>query len=219
MTSKRWNIFARELEDILALRGLKLTHLDDRANIYPRKVARLRESLHRPKSFPVLNREEMERISVAFRLNSDEILRLHAAILTAAIEKTLMDHIGQDAALLAAEQIFLVILGAIFRHGKSMFDLSTIPSEQSSEEAPRNESLGRALALIDLAAMALYLSDTQAHSDQLIYAKQAYKGFKSAIKELESISQHSNKDTLWIKIMEEAKKGFDTAKKQLEILS
>ncbi len=38
----RWNIFARELESILAARGLRLSHLDDRGVVFHReKVRRL----------------------------------------------------------------------------------------------------------------------------------------------------------------------------------
>jgi hypothetical protein len=125
MASKRWNIFARELEDILAAHGFRLTHLDDRANIYSRKVSRLRDSLNKPKSFPVLNTEEMERVAVAFSLTDDEMLRLHAAILSTAIEEALMDRIDQDAALLAAEEIFPVIVNAMYTHGKNRFGFTS----------------------------------------------------------------------------------------------
>jgi hypothetical protein len=121
MASKRWNIFARELEDILAAHGFRLTHLDDRANIYPRKVSRLRASLKNPKSFPVLNTEEMEGVAVAFGLNEDEMLRLHAAMLSASVEQTLMDRIDKEAALLATEEIFSVLVHAMRTYGTQRF--------------------------------------------------------------------------------------------------
>ena len=120
-TPRRWNIFARELQDILATRSLKLTHLDDRAGIYPRKVARLRDSLKTPKSFPVLNPEEIEHVAKAFALTSDEVLRLRAAMLTTAIEEKLMDRIDQYDALHMAEQLLLVLIDALIRD--SSFDI------------------------------------------------------------------------------------------------
>jgi hypothetical protein len=40
-SSKRWNLFARELEDILEEHGLRLGHLNDRAGLHPQKVSRL----------------------------------------------------------------------------------------------------------------------------------------------------------------------------------
>jgi site-specific recombinase XerD len=106
----RWNIFARELEDILALRGLRLTHLDDRAFIHREKVRRLRQSLLRPRSFPVLNPTEMDNVIVTFQLNDNEVLRLHAALLATAIEEMLMDRISSEDALFLAEHLFSHLL-------------------------------------------------------------------------------------------------------------
>ena len=77
---KRWNIFARELEDILASRGLRLGHLDDRAGIHREKVRRLRQSLLRPKSFPVLNPSEMEAVAETFQLKLYGAHRLGGSI-------------------------------------------------------------------------------------------------------------------------------------------
>jgi hypothetical protein len=44
-TGRRWNLFAREMEDLLLARRLGLGHLDDRAGIHREKVRRLRRSL------------------------------------------------------------------------------------------------------------------------------------------------------------------------------
>lgn len=96
---KRWNIFARELADILARRGLRLGHLDDRAGIHREKVCRLRQSLAGPRSFPVLNPDEMDAVAATLHLATYKILHLRAAVLAAAIEEQLMERI----ALLIAE--------------------------------------------------------------------------------------------------------------------
>src|SRR5690242_18013470 len=101
-SGKRWNLFARELADILAVNHLGLGHLDDRAGIHREKVRRLIQSLSAPKSFPVLNAEEMELVIQKFQLGDEDVLRLRAALLATSIEKTLMDRINQDDALLAA---------------------------------------------------------------------------------------------------------------------
>src|SRR5579859_204278 len=93
-TSQRgWNLFARVLQEILVAHGVGLGHLDDRANIHPEKVRRLQRSLQAPKSFPVLNIEEMEQVITVFRLNRQEKVRLRAAILATSVEETLMDRI------------------------------------------------------------------------------------------------------------------------------
>jgi hypothetical protein len=104
-----WNLFARVLQDMLAEHGLGLGHLDDRTNIHPEKVRRLQRSLKVPKSFPVLNIDEMEQLITALRLNRQEKIRLRAAILATSIEETLMDRINQEDALKAAEQIFRIM--------------------------------------------------------------------------------------------------------------
>jgi hypothetical protein len=109
----RWNIFARELEDILATRGLGLGHLDDRAFIHPEKVRRLRFSLERPASLPILNVDEMDGTISAFSLSNDEVIRLRAAILATGVENLLMKRIDPLNALLAAEQVFPFVFMAL----------------------------------------------------------------------------------------------------------
>ena len=76
--AKRWNLFARELEDILASYNLGLGHLDDRDGIHREKVRRLIQSLRAPKSFPVLNTEEMDLLVQTLQLGDEEVLRLRA---------------------------------------------------------------------------------------------------------------------------------------------
>jgi hypothetical protein len=93
MSARRWNLFARELEDILATRNVGLGQLDDRAQIHREEVRRLIHSLRSPKHFPVLNTQKIERIIEAFALDETEILRLHTAILVTFLEKTLMERI------------------------------------------------------------------------------------------------------------------------------
>ena len=88
---KRWNIFAAELEDMLASRGVNLSLLDNRASIHREKVRRLRQSLLKPKSFPILSTDEMDKVIRVFGLNDTEVLRLRAAMLATSIEKMLID--------------------------------------------------------------------------------------------------------------------------------
>src|SRR6266851_8175955 len=110
---KRWNLFARELEDILARRRLRLEQLGDQIAIIPEKVRRLSQSLLKPKLFPVLNDDELIQVTQAYGLSPIEVTRLRAAILASSIEKMLMERINQDDALLAAEQLFPTIFNAL----------------------------------------------------------------------------------------------------------
>src|SRR5215469_2838319 len=102
-TGCAWNIFVAELVNILATRGLGLGHLDDRAHVHPEKIRRLRHSLEIPKSFPVLNPDELRQTIIAFRLDEAEERHLVAALLATAVEETLMDRIDPTNALKAAQ--------------------------------------------------------------------------------------------------------------------
>ena len=101
LSHRGWNLFARVLQEILAEHGLGLGHLDDRTNIHPEKVRRLQRSLKIPKSFPVLNIDEMEQVITVFQLKRNEKTRLRAALLATSIEETLMDRINSEDALRA----------------------------------------------------------------------------------------------------------------------
>src|SRR5256885_13731819 len=122
-TGKRWNLFARELEDILRAHHAELGFLDDRANIHQEKVRRLQQSLLKPKSFPTLTPEELDRVAEVFHLDDMEVMRLRAAVLVSAIERTLMDRINQDDALRAAETMLPVVREAMekqFQEGNAL---------------------------------------------------------------------------------------------------
>ena len=101
---RRWNLFARELEDILTNHSLRLGQLDDRAGIHREKVRRLQKSLKVPKSFPTLNPSEMDVVIESCFLTENEVFRLRAAIIATSVEAMLMDRINQDDALKAAER-------------------------------------------------------------------------------------------------------------------
>ncbi len=76
MYTKRWNIFARMLEDILTQHGYRLGHLDDRAGIHPTTVSRLQHSLRQPATYPTLNPSDLEAVIDIFHLNESEQLSL-----------------------------------------------------------------------------------------------------------------------------------------------
>src|ERR1700736_6425843 len=88
LPQRGWNLFASVLQEILVAHGLGLGHLDDRAQIHREKVRRLQLSLKIPKSFPVLNIDEMERVITIFQLNRKEKIRLRGAVFATSIERT-----------------------------------------------------------------------------------------------------------------------------------
>jgi hypothetical protein len=220
LSTGRWNLFARELEDILEARGLRLTHLDDRAAIHREKVRRLTRSLLSPKSFPVLNTDEMTRVEEAFNLSEDELLRLRAAILVTAIEETLMDRINQDDALLAAEQIFPIIVAAMRkqRHGEK--GISVIRNDKSDmlEETELDMALDNVFETIDRATKALYMSIANAQSERVRYAREARAGFEAALSELDEIEDVFKATDEWQAGHADASIGILAVEKRLEEL-
>jgi hypothetical protein len=218
---KRWNLFARELEDILATRHLGIGHLDDRAGIHREKVRRLIQSLGRPKSFPMLNAEEMEQIVKEFKLSDSEILRLRAAILAASIERTLMDRIGHDEALTAAEQIFPIIFEAMQEQINSSGGLGAvkgvdvIPSGYDESDM----ALDSALETIDAAVAALHLSrNVASHTERIKRAREARNSFEEALADLNEVDDDIRAIAVWQYWYDEAQKGVAAANERLEEL-
>lgn len=112
--SVQWNIFARELADVLQIHGLRIGHLNDRGIVfYPEKVRRLQQSLKAPAHFPVLNPEELERLNTIVDLSDEERSRLRAALIATAVERTLMDRLDPTTALMAANDVFEICLAAM----------------------------------------------------------------------------------------------------------
>ncbi len=112
-TVKHWNLFARELTDILTIRHIPLEQLHLHISILPDKVRRLHLSLFVPNSFPVLSQEEMNRLAEVCSLTESELLRLRAALMATAIEKLLIDRLQPDDALQAANTLLPIIADAL----------------------------------------------------------------------------------------------------------
>jgi hypothetical protein len=216
-----WNLFASVLQEILAAHGLGLGHLDDRANIHREKVRRLQLSLKVPKSFPVLNIDEMEQVITIFRLNRKEKIRLRAAILATSIEETLMDRINPDDALKAAEQILGIIELALQEHAHDLAGIGAVKggSIMMSEESEIDRKLGNALTAIDHATIALHLSrNADAQVERVERAHQARDGFTLAIVELDKAAPALKANDTWQVWHDEAQNGLTAAQSRLASL-
>lgn len=154
---RQWNLFARELEDILAVHGFRLGHLNDRAEIHPEKVRRLQHSLRMPR-FHMLAPEELERVYDVFGFNHEERIRLKAAILATAIEVLLMNRINQDDALAAAEQMLPALRRAVEAHDGDSGGLGAIKAIEVRQARP-TDTLEDGLETLDLALLAWVLAD------------------------------------------------------------
>jgi hypothetical protein len=213
-----WNLFASVLQEILAAHGLGLGHLDDRANIHREKVRRLQRSLKVPKSFPVLNIDEMEQVITTFGLNRKEKIRLRAAVLATSIEETLMDRISPDDALKAAEQILGIIEQALQEHAHDLAGIGAVKggSIMMSEESEIDRKLGNALTAIDHATIALHLSrNADSQVERVECAQQARASFIAALAELDKAAPMLKANDAWLVWHDEAQNGLTAAQNRL----
>ena len=218
---ERWNIFARELEDILADHGLRLGQLDDRAFIHREKVRRLRKSLERPKSFPVLNPDEMDEVIAVVPLNDYEVLRLRAAILSAAIQETLVERIDPEDAFIAAEQIFPTIMMAMHRRSDETVGLARMRGESTSfdEEGEIDEVSEPALVALDRATKALHLGrDAQSDAERREQLQRAIAGFEAALRTFIAAPEATRDSAAWRTWYAEAQQGLSLAGQSLQAL-
>lgn len=179
-----WNIFARELEAILATRGLRLSHLDDRGIVFHReKVRRLQQSLKSPRHLTTLNPNEIERLVAIMQLTESEQRQLQAALLATAVEMTLMDRIDSQTALMASDDVFHILFAAMkaqpdrvmttgVKAGAMIDDLDTFGDSMFSQ----------ALDLIDRALLAIHMSrNASSHQAQINNAHEAFDTFAHSL--------------------------------------
>ena len=195
----RWNIFARELEDILAARSLRLSHLDDRHVVYhPEKVRRLQQSLKSPRHLSTLNPEEMERLIAIMKLTDSEQRRMNAALLATAVEMTLMDRIDPETALMASNDVFHILLAAMKAQPEMVMATSVKGSPMSNEGDTGGDTMFiQALDLIDRATLALHASQQATPAQaQVIHAREAYDTYSRSLELLQhsQLPDHEGED-------------------------
>jgi hypothetical protein len=176
----RWNIFARELEDVLATRRLRLSHLDDRGIVQHReKVRRLQLSLKSPKHLTTLNPDEMERLITVMQLTDIEQKRLLAALLATAVERTLMDRVDPQIALMAADEVFNILFTVMKAQPDMIVTTGVKASAMTDEQDTFGDALFReALDQIDRATLSLHISrHATSLPAQNMYAHEAFAAF------------------------------------------
>lgn len=185
----QWNIFARELAKVMAIRELTLSYLYNRKIVYyPEIVRRLQQSLDRPGRFPILNPDELDRLISALSLTPTEENQLKAAIVATSIERTLMDRIHQEAALQAANDVFHIVFDALENHTGPALGHIKGGVFFVDPEIPDDPSFDTALDLIDRATLALYASkDATTPRVRVMNAREADDVFSSALFLLEGV--------------------------------
>ena len=217
----RWNLFARELEDILAEHQCAIDQLNERAGIHGEKVRRLKQSLLIPKNFPILNTDEMEAISEKLHLSHTEILRLRAAVLATSIERVLMDRISPRDALVAAEQLLPLIIKAMQEQINSITGMGAIRREDtiSSDYDENDLALESAIESIDKGTIALHLSySVSSHTERIERALEARHHFEVAQVELDEVDDDIHMLTSWKYCHTEAQSRLIEANERLDDL-
>ena len=206
--STRWNIFARELEQVLAARGSQLGKLDDSGVVeHPEKVRRLQHSLTTPKHFPVLNPEEIARLVTTMNLTDDEQNRLRAALLATAVERVLMDRLMPDVALMAANDVYEICL-AVMRDDPERLLTSVRDGRLRGNITKEDELLGEALDLIDNATLALHGAHIAVNEQtKMDYAVTAAETFARAMTTLRAVGIPPEFKQAWQAYMDEASEG------------
>lgn len=212
-TSIRWNIFARELELILARRNLRLNHLysskDDQGPIvHPEKVRRLQRSLATPKSLATLNPDEMRRVTDAFVLAKGELACLRAALLATAVERLLLDRVEAHIALQAADEAFQALLRAI-NQDPPLPGMSGVRDPILADAyvmaADPPGPLTQAMDAIDRATLALHLSEGEAPiTERIDRAAEAQMGYSRATELLEQPADTGVDNEAWAYWRDEA---------------
>ena len=211
-----WNIFARELEAILATRGrsfgylanLALYQSDGKPLVHAQKLDLLRQSLYEPTKYPtMLNPQQLAHVSEVLEFSPEEQHRLRAAILATAVQSTLYEReIAPEQVLKAAEAVFQIILGTWqpppnddpfqgVRHLKEKAGRNT------TQQGPWSEIT----ATINHAILAWHLSQGSGDDQELLnFAYQAQAGFRLALDQLQQVPEHDEQWDLW---QQEAQEG------------
>ena len=210
--SRQWNLFARELDAILAERDLGLGHLDDRVAIHRERVRRLQRSLHEPR-FHILPPEDIESICDSLQLSPAEVARLKAAILATAIEAKLMDRINPDDALTAAEQLLPLLNAAILAHDGETIGIGQIKANSApvSAQPTQREQFEAALDRLDAAFIALNLAYQATSNSRLIWARDAQTDFRVAIQMLHALDDDLRDTDTWRMWRDEVQRGLQQA--------
>ncbi|HTK06055.1 MAG TPA: hypothetical protein VL485_02715 [Ktedonobacteraceae bacterium] len=216
----RWNLFVRELEDLLHNKGWGLNDLITEAGLHPEKVRRLKRSLALPK-FHILNPEDMKQVCESFAFTASDQLRLRAAILATAVEETLMNRIDPENALRAAEEIFPLLIDALRQRFGQQSGLAATRGTYmtDAESAPDDNALDPILECFDQAMLAVHLSrQSQTRSERLEQATRARDGFTLVLADLAAmgtVDPAMTQDDVWLLWYQETQKSLAMAEEEL----
>jgi len=208
----RWNIFARELESILADHGWTLGKLDDHGIVYNReKVRRLQKSLNSPGHLATLNPDEMQRLIDFLHLDDLEQKRLQASLLATAVERTLLDRVDQDVAFNASQDVFTILLEAMaadpttisgVKGGSTFIDDGDIVDDTAAGRV--GYLLDRALLVLHIAREALTPQSRQLNAQEALDIAARVLALLRDVEDENEDRQHWQKEAVSVQRMAEA---------------
>jgi hypothetical protein len=210
----RWNIFARELENVLRAHNMRLGQLDDPPILlHQEKVRRLQQSLLSPTHFPTLNPEELEQVASHLKFTEAEMIRLRAAIIATGVERTLMDRINPDVALMAANDVFEICLTTMRTQPALAMAVGVKGDSMSNPDTASEEhALAEALDAIDEATLLWLVANNDTSLEaQLPNAKRAqyaYAHAKTLLDQLSAASPRYLSNDQWKFWYSEAEHGY-----------
>ena len=206
-----WNLFVSVLLDVLRPRNADLDTVRYRAQLFPEKIRRLKESMEYQGKFPVLNPRELAQVKAAFQLSVEEEQQLIAATLATAIEAKLVPRIRAQAALQAAWAMLPILVKAIQEAEMDVASpLHSVRQGGTMESRPIIEQrFSEALEAIDAATLAYYMG-AQARDDRDRQASvvEARAEFARALRVLERADAATQQDPVWRRWHEEASAGL-----------
>ena len=206
-----WNLFVTVLLDVLRPHQADLDTVRYRAQLFPEKIRRLKESMDYQGKFPVLNPGELTQVKAAFHLSDEEEQRLIAATLATAIEAKLVPRIRARAALQAAWAMFPVLVKALQEaETDAESPLQSIRQGGPMEPRPMIEQrFAEALEAIDTATLAYYMgAQSRQDRDRQASVEEARAEFSRALRVLERADAITRQDPVWQRWHEEATIGL-----------
>jgi hypothetical protein len=216
-----WNLFARELETVLAAHHQSLQELDPQLGIPPEKARRLQHSLLTPGSLPVLTPEEFEDLEMGLSLGIGEWTHLQAALLATAVERMLVYRVGEEQALRAATLLLPLLDSALHERWalEERLGASRGPTWEALEDAGEDLVWESIWEMLDAGTLALHLAcSVSSYRERVKALKEARGDFQEVQERLHGLGAGFKALPIWEEARQEARRGLASALERLDDL-
>lgn len=218
---QRWNLFARELERVLAAHRHSLDEINPQLGIAREKARRLQQSLQAPGSLPVLTPEELEDLDMELSLRTEEWARLQAALLATAVERLLVYRLGHQQALQAAEQLLPLLDAALQERLRLEDSLGTRRGAdwEAAENIEGDLAWEGIWETLDAGTLALQLGrSVSSYRERVRALRGAERDFQEALGRLDTLDTGAKALPIWHEACQEARTGLNSVLERLDDL-